>query len=152
MATTILLSTLNARYAHSALGLRYLFAQLGALQTQAAIREFIISQRPLDIAEALLSESPRILGLGVYIWNVVESTALVALLKQVRPDLIIVLGGPEVSHEWAEQPIVALADYLITGPADLAFAELCQRLLAGERPAQKVIQAARPPLGQITLP
>ncbi|RUQ41212.1 MAG: DUF4080 domain-containing protein [Candidatus Competibacteraceae bacterium] len=152
MATPILLSTLNARYAHSALGLRYLFAQLGALQTQAAIREFIISQRPLDIAEALLSESPRILGLGVYIWNVVESTALVALLKQVQPELIIVLGGPEVSHEWAQQPIVDLADYLITGPADLAFAGLCQRLLAGERPAQKVIQAARPPLGQITLP
>jgi hypothetical protein len=49
----ILLATLNARYFHSSLGLRYLFANLDELQAVAAIREFIISQRPPDIVEAL---------------------------------------------------------------------------------------------------
>ena len=149
---TILLSTLNARYFHSALGLRYLLANMGELQADTAIREFIINQRPLDIAESLLAEQPAIIGFGVYIWNVVETTQVVALLKQVQPDLTIVLGGPEVSHEWEQQPIVALADYLITGQADWAFASLCQRVLAGEPPAEKIIAAESPLLDQLTLP
>jgi len=148
----ILLSTLNARYFHSSLGLRYLLANLGELQADAAIREFIITQRPLDIAEALLAEQPRIVGFGVYIWNVAETTQVVALLKRVRPDLVIVLGGPEVSHEWEDQSIFRLADYLITGPADLAFAQLCRRVLADDPPVETVIAAEYPPLDQLALP
>jgi len=149
---SILLSTLNARYFHSSFGLRYLLANMGELQPDTAIREFIITQRPLDIAEALLAEQPRIVGFGVYIWNVAETTQVVALLKRVRPDLVIVLGGPEVSHEWEEQPLFQLADALITGPADLAFAQLCRRLLADDPPVEKVITAATPPLDQLALP
>ncbi|MDS4020283.1 MAG: DUF4080 domain-containing protein [Candidatus Competibacter sp.] len=148
----ILLSTLNARYFHSSLGLRYLYANLGELQAEAAIREFIITQRPLDIAETVLAEQPRIVGFGVYIWNVAETTQVVALLKRVRPDLVIVLGGPEVSHEWEEQPIVELADHVIAGPADLAFAQLCRWVLAGDSPAEKIIAADPPPLDRLTLP
>ena len=149
---SILLSTLNARYFHSALGLRYLYANLGELRADAALREFIITQRPLDIAEALLAEQPCIIGFGVYVWNVVETTQVVALLKRVRPELIIVLGGPEVSHEWEEQPIVAMADYLIAGQADLAFARLCLELLNGNPPTERIIAAEPPPLDQLTLP
>ncbi len=148
----ILLSTLNARYFHSSFGLRYLLANMGALQAGTAIQEFIIAQRPLDIAEALLAEQPRIVGFGVYLWNVAETAQVVALLKKVRPELIIVLGGPEVSHEWEKQPIVELADYLITGQADLAFAQLCRQLLHDDPPAEKIIAARPPPLDQLTLP
>lgn len=149
---TILLTTLNARYFHSSFGLRYLLANMGALQTKTAIQEFIITQRPLDIAEALLAMQPRIVGFGVYIWNVAEITQVVAILKQVRPDLTVIIGGPEVSYEWEGQPLFRLADYLITGPADFAFAALCQRLLADDPPAEKVIAAEPPPLEQLTLP
>jgi radical SAM superfamily enzyme YgiQ (UPF0313 family) len=149
---TILLSTLNARYFHSSFGLRYLLANMGELQAETSIQEFIITQRPLDIAEAILATQPRIVGFGVYIWNVAEITQVVALLKQVRPDVIIVIGGPEVSYEWDKQPLFRLADYLITGPADFAFTALCQRLLAADPPAAKVIAAKPPPLEQLTLP
>ena len=148
----ILLSTLNARYFHASLGLRYLLANLGELQADAAIREFIITQRPLDIAEALLAEQPRLVGFGVYIWNVVETTQVVALLKQVRPDLIVVLGGPEVSYEWDRQAIVELADYLIAGPGDLAFAQLCRQIDAGNPPDEKIIAAELPPLDRLLPP
>ncbi|MFT3787367.1 MAG: DUF4080 domain-containing protein [Tepidisphaeraceae bacterium] len=142
----ILLTTLNAKYMHAAFGLRYLMANLEpvGLAERAAICEFDISQRPIDIAERLLARSPRIVGIGVYIWNTRESTELAALLRRLRPDLIIVLGGPEVSHETEQQEIVRHADYVITGEADLAFADLCARLLAGRRPLQKLIAAAPP--------
>jgi radical SAM superfamily enzyme YgiQ (UPF0313 family) len=142
----ILLTTLNARYPHAAFGLRYLMANLepAGLAERAAIREFDISQRPIDIAEKLLAHEPRIVGVGVYIWNARESAELVALLRRLRPSLTIVLGGPEVSFETEQQEIVRHADYVITGEADLAFADLCSRLLNGRRPLQKII-AAEPP-------
>jgi radical SAM superfamily enzyme YgiQ (UPF0313 family) len=127
----IVLTTLNAKYIHAAFGLRYLLANLGTLQARACIAEFDINQRPVDIAEALLARDPKIIGLGIYIWNVAPATEVVATLKRVRPDLVIVLGGPEVSFEVEEQPIVKLADYVITGEADLKFAEVCRQLLEG---------------------
>ena len=148
----ILLATLNARYIHSSLGLRYLYANMGEMQQQTAVREFTIAQRPLDIAEALLAEQPSIIGLAVYIWNARESAELVALLKTLRPGLCVVLGGPEVSHEWEEQAIVRQADYLICGQGDLAFAALCRQILQGQPPAQKVIQAEVPHPDSLQLP
>ena len=148
----IVLATLNAKYIHAAFGLRYLLANLGDLRPRAALLEFDINQRPIEIAEALLAENPRILGLGVYIWNITPTTELVSTLKRLRPDLIIILGGPEVSYETAGQPIVQQADHVITGEADLKFAEVCRRLLAGEPSLPKIIPAEVPALDQIVAP
>lgn len=106
----ILLSTLNARYSHASLGLRYLLANMGELQTQTEIQEFVIGDKTEDVVEAMLAKSPRIIGLGVYIWNAEESARVVALLKQVAPDTIVVIGGPEVSYEHEDQAIVQWAD------------------------------------------
>ena len=114
--------------------------------------EFDINQRPVDIAEALLARNPKIIGLGIYIWNVAPATEVVATLKRVRPDITVILGGPEVSYETESQPIVQLADYVITGEADLAFAEVCRQLLAGERPAAKIIAAELPEFSELALP
>ena len=110
----IVLTTLNARYAHAAFGLRYLMANLGpSLRERAAIVEFDINQRPIDVLEAILARAPRIVGIGVYIWNVAPATQLVADLKRVRPDVIVVIGGPEVSYETDEQEICRLADFVV---------------------------------------
>src|SRR5687767_13314715 len=100
-------------------------ANLGALAPRAKILEFDISQRSVDVIERILAENPRIVGIGVYIWNAAEATKLMADLKRIRPEIVIVLGGPEVSYETDQQEIVALADFVITGEGDLAFAELC---------------------------
>ena len=148
----IALTTLNAKYIHAAFGLRYLLANLGALQKQACIQEFDINQRPVDIAEALLVRNPKIIGFGIYIWNVAPATQVVATLKRLRPDLVVILGGPEVSFEVEDQPIVKLADYVITGEADLKFAEVCDQLLNGKRLTQKIIPAELPDFSQIVLP
>ena len=125
----IVLTTLNAKYIHAAFGLRYLQANLGELQPRASLAEFDINQRPLDIAEALLAQNPKIIGFGVYIWNVEPTTQVVAAIKRIRPETKIILGGPEVSYETEQQKIVELADHVITGEADLKFAEVCRALL-----------------------
>ncbi len=147
----ILLATLNARYIHPAFGLRCLYANMGDLQPHCSILEFDIKQRPADIAEELLARKPAIIGLGIHIWNVAPCTELVGLLKQLVPDVRIVLGGPEVSHETEVQEIVRLADHVICGEADLAFADLCRELLAGAVPP-KVLTAPPPDLASLASP
>jgi radical SAM superfamily enzyme YgiQ (UPF0313 family) len=148
----VVLTTLNAKYIHAAFGLRYLLANLGPLQAAATIVEFDINQRPVDIAEALLARNPKIIGLGVYIWNVAPATEVVATLKRVRPGITVIIGGPEVSYEVETQPIVQLADYVITGEADLAFVRVCQELLSGKRPMAKIIPAELPDFSELVLP
>ena len=148
----IVLTTLNARYAHASFGLRYLKANLRDLEPRAKILEFEISQRPVDVLEAVLACNPKIVGIGVYIWNVDQATRLVADLKRVKPNLTVILGGPEVSHELDDQPIVRLADYVITGEADLALHELCAKLLNNERPLMRIIEGGAPKMEDVELP
>lgn len=149
---TILLTTLNARYTHASLGLRYLLANMGPLQERTTIQEFVIGAKTTDLVERILAHAPRIVGFGVYIWNVEETTRLVAMLKRVAPDVTIVLGGPEVSHETGEQEIVKLADYVVTGWGDVTFPKLCREILDGPKPIMKVHAGVQPPMEDIALP
>ena len=148
----IVLTTFNAKYAHASLGLRCLRASLGELRDRSVIREAICGDKPVDVVERVLAESPRIVGIGVYVWNAVASRELVRLLKQVAPDVVVVVGGPEVSHETELQAITADADYVVTGEGEQAFAALCAQVLAGERPSAKVHNGGLPDLASLPLP
>jgi radical SAM superfamily enzyme YgiQ (UPF0313 family) len=148
----ILLSTLNARYMHTAFGLRYLYANLGELQPEAEIVEFTIQERPLNMAEKLLSFQPRVIGFSVYIWNVAEIHDTVALIKQIAPDIIIVLGGPEVSHHPDLPAVCELADYVISGQGEQSFRQLCEQVLDGSAPEAKLIEGQPMKLDEIALP
>ncbi len=148
----ILLTTFNARYSHSSLGLRYLRANMGCLREQTQICEFTIHQRPCDVAELLLQHQPSIIGIGVYIWNYQHSLELVSILKRIAPEITIILGGPEVSHEWENDPLVQAADYLICGMADRALEPLCQQILQGKPPTERTLRPPRPDFAEIRLP
>ncbi len=158
-APAIILCTLNAKYIHASLGLRYLLANMGDLKAQTVLREFTIARKPQEMADELLAAlgeaelgAVQVIGFGVYIWNVTQTCALVRLLKALRPGIKIVLGGPEVSHEVEQQDIVQLADHVITGWGDVSFRKLCRALLHGPQPLMKIIAGEQPPLDQIKLP
>jgi radical SAM superfamily enzyme YgiQ (UPF0313 family) len=148
----IVLCALNARYIHSSLGARYLLANLGPLRARAELVELITSLRPEDVAERLLDRQPRIIGIGVYIWNAAQALALARVLRAVSPQTTLILGGPEVSHELDEQPLGELADYVIQGEGEQTFRELCAAILAGQPPAQRVFCAQAAELTQLELP
>ena len=160
----IILCTLNAKYIHASLGLRYLMANMArhgsqALADQTTLLEFTLAKPLPDMVSQLLStlgeERPgqaQVIGFGVYIWNVVQTTELIRLLKLHRPRLKIVLGGPEVSHETDQQDIVKLSDHVITGWGDVSFPKLCLQLVQGPPPLMKVIPGEQPPMDQIALP
>lgn len=149
--TPILLTTLNARYAHSALGLRYLYANMHELQSDTKIVEFTINEQVQSIAEVILEHTPKIVGISVYIWNATETAQLIEILKKVSPKTIIVLGGPEASH-MPHRVNFDNADYIVSGEGEIAFYELCRNVLDGDTPPERFIRAPMPDLKAISLP
>ena len=148
----ILLAALNAKFIHPSLGLRYLRANLGALRGQSELVEYDLRRSPEEMAGDLLSRNPRIVGMGVSIWNARLVSDLAGCLKRSDPEVALVLGGPEISHETECQPIAQLADWVIAGEADLAFAELCHKVLSGHPPPRGIIRADPPDLEHVVLP
>ena len=95
----IVLAAINARYRHTSFGLRYLHANLGDHRSDAVIVESTLQQDTEAVVDTILAYEPRIVGLGVYVWNAVRCLEVVRLLKARQPTLVVVLGGPEVSYE-----------------------------------------------------
>ncbi|MDH5633537.1 MAG: B12-binding domain-containing radical SAM protein [Gammaproteobacteria bacterium] len=150
--STIVIASLNARYIHASLGARYLLANMAELRDETRLIEHDINTSLADVAEGLLRDKPRIIGLGVYVWNASEARELVQIIKTVSPETVVVLGGPEVSYEIDDQEICKLADYVIPGQGDLAFAGLCRLILKGDLPQDKVYRPSAFSLSDIALP
>jgi len=146
----ITLTTLNSRFTHSAIGLRYLYANMQELQENTTIMEFSINDAIQTVAEKLLQNSPDIVGIGVYIWNVSEIRELVHILKKVSPRTKIILGGPEVSYLPFRVNFDDV-DYIIQGEGDLAFYELCKKIQKDET-TDKIIKMTLPNLKEMQLP
>jgi hypothetical protein len=147
----IILTTLNSRFSHSSLGLRYLIANLKELKPEAEILEFVINSSVQTIAEQILAKKPKIIGIGVYIWNASDIGELVKIIKKVSPETIIVLGGPEVSYT----PLRVnfdMADYIISGEGEDSFYVLCKELLAGTCTQSRVIYSPKVEFDAIALP
>lgn len=147
----IILATLNSRYTHSSIGLRYLYANLKELQKSADILEFSINDALQGIAEKILLKSPRIIGFGVYIWNAKEISELIHILKKISPKTTIILGGPEVSYEPFRVDF-GDADFIIQGEGDIAFYELCKNIISLTPPSTKTIKMSLPNLKGLELP
>ncbi|MCX7978363.1 MAG: cobalamin B12-binding domain-containing protein, partial [Bdellovibrionaceae bacterium] len=148
----ICLATLNSTWQHTSFGLRYLKANLGELEAESQILEFTIRGNPREIAKTILATDPRIVGFGVYIWNTSETLRVLREIRSSGREILIVLGGPEVSHESETQEICKLADFVIKGEGDVAFRELCQSILRGQPPSHKFISAPLPEVQKLALP
>jgi len=147
----IILTTLNSRYTHTSIALRYLYANLKELKSNAQILEFSINDATQSIAEKLLDSNPDIVGIGTYIWNVSQVHELIHILKKISPNLKIVLGGPEVTHEPFRVNLDD-ADYIIQGEGDIAFYELCRNILDKKQMPSRIIKMNMPSLQAIQLP
>ncbi len=147
----IILSTLNSRYTHSSVGLRYLYANMQELQENTLLLEFSINDAIQSIAEKILDEKPDIIGLGIYIWNAQQSHELIEILKKVSPETKIILGGPEVSYEPFRVDF-SKADFIIQGEGDTSFYKLCKAITGEKAPDEKIIKPVLEDLSKIKLP
>ena len=160
----IVFSTFNARYSHTALALRCLRANLGDLRNRSAIAEFDNSLSPQAAAEILLEHHPQVILFSVYIWNLTVTTETAAILRAIRPELSIVIGGPEVSYDYEDLALFRTADHLICGEGEEVIEPVCRALLQDRQDAggtgsapqvdrlPKVISAPAVDLKTIALP
>jgi radical SAM superfamily enzyme YgiQ (UPF0313 family) len=135
----LLLLTINAKYIHASLGLRYLIANLPeAQQKKTDLLEFTLESQTLDMLESILAKKPDVVGISVYIWNVVETGNLVRALRRMQPHLKIVLGGPEVSFFDDLPDFTEHANHIVAGAGDNALPELLNDLSNGITPPKLI--------------
>jgi len=125
----ILLTTLNAKYIHSSLALRYLEKYCQDRDYEVMIEEFTINDRIDQITAAIYQKEADVIGFSCYIWNISEILEIADRLKKVRPELRFILGGPEVSYDFLElMERYPFIDYIIRGEGEEPFKELLTRL------------------------
>jgi len=147
----IALVAINARYSHASLGARFLLVNSGeALRVRTLLLEFTISDAVDAIAARIIGTRPRIVGLGVYIWNRTLMEALVPLLRQALPSVTLVLGGPEISHD-TQSALARAADCVVRGEGEWLWPELCHDVLDG-RPLSRQPVMRTPVLTALQLP
>jgi len=124
----IIASTLNAKYIHTNLAIRYLKA-FAAPEFDIELAEYTIKDPSMNIVTDLYSKKPDVIGFSCYIWNIEETIKVVKMLKKINSDLVIVLGGPEVTYdtsEWLER--LPEVDFIVIGEGEQTFKELLVQL------------------------
>ena len=140
----VVLSTLNSKFIHSSLALRYLKAYGEAHGQAYDIVEYTINMPVLHILSDITEHDIDVLGFACYIWNIEMTLHVVDMVKAVRPDIKIVLGGPEVSFT-ADELLERCPniDYIVQGEGEEAFHDLVTALQLGNDGLDPVIPGVR---------
>ena len=140
----VVLSTLNSKFIHSSLALRYLKAYGEAHGQAYDIVEYTINMPVLHILSDITEHDIDVLGFACYIWNIEMTLHVVDMVKAVRPDIKIVLGGPEVSFT-ADELLERCPniDYIVQGEGEEAFHALVKALHLGNDGLDPVIPGVR---------
>ncbi len=120
-----LILTLHSRITQTSLAIHSLKACAQKWVPEMTTRTLEASTtQPLDeIIPLVLKHRPNLLCLSCYIWNMETQVKLIAALRRIDPDLKILLGGHEVSHDdvhWIQEGI---ADFVIRGEGELTFVD-----------------------------
>jgi hypothetical protein len=130
-STSVLAVCLNATFVHTSASVRILRNMArDRLGLSALALEFSLGEPAWKMAESILVHEPRVVGFSIYIWNREASLALISRLRRMAPDLLIVVGGPEV---WFESSLPPDVDVLVRGEGEELWLQLLQRFFAGER-------------------
>lgn len=138
----VVVSTLNAKYIHTSLALRYLKAYCER-DFDVEIAEYTIKDPVMNVVTDLYRRKPTVLGLSCYIWNIEETVRIISMMKKIMPQLIIVLGGPEVSFDteyWMRR--LPEVDFIVMGEGEETLHHLLSEIAAGSNKWHFVFGAA----------
>ncbi len=125
---------INSKYIHTMLSVRYLAASLNeSLHSFAdsfcVYREFSVNMSSDSVLESLYNENADVYCFSTYIFNVDFVLRVVRNLKRIKPDSIIILGGPEVTYEneqiLRDNPQI---DFISCGEGEVSLAALVNSL------------------------
>lgn len=124
----VVISTLNAKFIHTSLSLRYLKA-FAEPEFPIEIAEYTINDPAMNIISDLHAKKADVIGFSCYIWNIEETIKVIKMLKKINPKQKIVLGGPEVTYdtkEWMEK--LPEVDFIVVGEGELSFKTLLNEM------------------------
>ena len=145
-----ILTTLNAKYIHTSLSIRYLKAYAEP-DFSVQLAEYTIKDPIMNIVSDLYAKKPDVVGFSCYIWNIEETMKVIAMLKKINPNLCIILGGPEVTYDasdWLET--IPGADFIIIGEGEVTFKDLLTEL-SGEQNFKRIGGIAYRKAGKIII-
>ena len=125
----ILITTLNSKFIHSSLSIRYLKSYVKNEFPDIEIQEYTINQNIDYIVGDIFKRNVDIVAFSCYIWNIEHILHISEALKLVNPNIKIILGGPEVSFDGEE--IIrnnSFIDFIIYGEGEETFKELLIKL------------------------
>ncbi len=133
----------NARFVHAAPALFYLRNALERRVPESLItlRQFTINDPYYETLLAVLADEPDLVLVSAYVWNDALLRRLLPDLKQVRPELLLVAGGPQAPH-LRLPPEVALT--VVRGPVEGLGPEFYAELAAGSLRPDYQAEAAAP--------
>ncbi|AJD90784.1 Fe-S oxidoreductase [Jeotgalibacillus malaysiensis] len=117
-----ILASLNAKYIHTNLAIRYLKAA-AADDYEIELAEYTINDPVLNIVGDLYAKKPDVIGFSCYIWNIEETIQVIKMLKKIHPEVKIILGGPEVTYDvndWLER-LHENIDFVAVGEGEATF-------------------------------
>ena len=87
----------------------------------------------VGIVDEILAREPSIVGFSCYLWNIDRTLWIASNLKRQRPEITIVLGGPEITNDNAWVFESGVIDYAAVGEGEQTFSELLEAMLKGEQ-------------------
>ncbi|WP_088044017.1 B12-binding domain-containing radical SAM protein [Bacillus sp. EAC] len=122
------LATLNAKYIHTNLGIRYIKAYAQP-EYEIDLAEYTIKDPSLNIITDLYKRKPKIVGFSCYIWNIEQTIEVIQMYKKIDPSVTIFVGGPEVSYDvnyWLDR--VKEIDVVVVGEGEITVKKLLQAI------------------------
>lgn len=127
-----LVVALHSKFIHSALAPWYLKASCGPECGEVSVAEHTINESQDSVMASLYMQKPDVLAFSCYIWNISIVLKLAANLKKVLPEMIVILGGPEVSYDADNLLREHLSiDFILAGEGEQAFPQLLERINNG---------------------
>lgn len=121
----VLLTTLNAKYIHKNLALRWLYVSSYCKQ-DVCIKEYTIKEDIEKIVDELANDEAEVVAFSVYIWNIEPTMQIIKRLKE-KTNKHIMIGGPEVTYD-SYHLIDEGVDAISLGEGEIAFWQYIQML------------------------
>ena len=126
----ILLTTLNSKFIHTNLAIRYLNQMVKDIEDiEVDIREYTINNELDFILKDIYKNDYDVILFSTYIWNVNDIVKLCDNIKKVKPNMKLALGGPEVSYDSEDSmKKYDFVDYILYGEGELVFRDFVKHL------------------------
>lgn len=126
----ILLTTLNSKFIHTNLAIRYLNQMVKDIEAiDVDIREYTINNELDFILKDIYANNYDVILFSTYIWNVNDIVKICNNLKKVNKNVKIALGGPEVTYDSEESmKKYDFVDYILYGEGELVFRDFVKYL------------------------